>query len=246
VSLDQIWVDLAVDEAWAGFTFRLHFGQNGDLAGLDVRRSGQAAELTATLLQRVPLGALERSARRHIRDTFGPFVEMLGSDSDARRLMVDAGRDRPKNAQVRAVKFARLAVWYVETLDRFDQMDILAKEFDWEVGTVPKMIGIARNEYHFLTPTIKGRSGGSVTTEAYRVLTSNIQEQKWATLSETQRGEILAQNAANRQKADRAHEQYQRGEITHAELELTAYGQNFPRDQAGNVVLNFDEGAENA
>ncbi len=242
-SLDPIWVDLTVADQWHGFTFRLHFARNGDLTGLDVRRSDRAAELTATLLQRVPLGALERSARRHIRETFGPFVELLGSDSHARQAMEDAGRDRPKNAQARAVKFARLAVRYVETLGHFDQLDMLAQEFDWETGTVPKMIGIARNEYHFLTPTIKGRSGGSVTAKAYGVLTRHVLEQKWAALSEAQRAEVMARNAANRVQADRALELYERDEITHAEWELETFGQNFPMDESGNVII--DEENEN-
>jgi hypothetical protein len=139
--------------------------------------------------------------------------------------------------------FARLAVRYVDTLDDPDRVKILADEFHYEAGSIPKLIARARNEYHFLTPTPKGRSGGSVTPKAYALLTSRAMEQRRSMLSKTERSREKARGAANKARADVALARYQRGEIKHSEWELATFGQNFPRDALGNVVLNFDEGS---
>ncbi len=77
-------------------------------------------------LQHVPIGALERAARRHLRDQFDPFVKSLGPASTARHRMTALAHG-PVPSDDRAVRLARLALLYVETLGRHNQIDVLAK-----------------------------------------------------------------------------------------------------------------------
>lgn len=240
-SLKPLWVDLQLPvEEWAGFTFRLSFSDLGSLNGLDVRRSDDASDLTAHLLQRVPLGALERAARRHIRTELDPFIEHLHADSPARaRLLsvIAAGRPNRRDRRESAARLAALAVRYVETLGEPDQMAVLAREFSYEASSIPKLVARARNEHHFLTATTRGRPGGSVTSAAYALLASLAIERRLATSSPAEREAAALSIAASKD----AWARFERGEISHEQWELEAFGESFPRDEHGAVHLNFDE-----
>ena len=65
---------------------------------------------------------------------------------------------------------ARLAQRYVETLDEPRQTGILAEEFHYKPASVAAMIREARNKHKLLTPTTKGRPGGSLTPKALAIL----------------------------------------------------------------------------
>jgi hypothetical protein len=244
-SLDPLWVDLAINsDRWSGYTFRVSFDAAGATTGLDIRRTNAAADLTAVLLQRIPLGAIERAARRHVRQTFEPIIGGLGPESHARRRLEGILlQERPKRRDdaSRAVMMARLAVRYVETLGRHDQLDVLGAEFGYGMTTMPKLIAKARNEYHYLTPTVRGRAGGQVTPEAYSVLTRHVVERRWATLTDEERAAELQQRASTRAKAAEVLERYKAGQITHEEWQAATFGQVFPTDDHGNVVLDFDK-----
>ena len=53
---------------WSGIEFCVGIGLGGELESVLVCRAGRAAPLSAALFQRVPVGALTRVAREHIRD----------------------------------------------------------------------------------------------------------------------------------------------------------------------------------
>jgi len=241
-----MWVDLTVDsEVWAGYGFRLNFDADGELLGIEVGRSGNAADLTAHLLQRVPLGALERKARHHIREILDPFVELLGPESTARRQIVDViSKERPRrsDANERAGMLALLAIFYVETLGRRDQTQMLAERFHYNEATIPKLISTARNEYGFLPPTKRGRPGGSVTPKAYAVAAAYVNTRHLEGLSPDERERHRAEQSASGAQWQEMLSRYQNGEITHAEWEMATFGQTFPRDEAGNIHLNDEEG----
>jgi hypothetical protein len=234
-SLASPWVELVLPaEEWAGYRFRLRFGDDGQLRGVEVHREARASELSAARHQRVPLGTLERTARRHLRDQFDPFIEILGPESTARNQIKNIAQG-PKRPDDRAVRLAELAMRYVETLGDPYQVDILAEEFGCSDSTVPKWIAEARNEYHFLTPTKKGRGGGEVTPAAYQLLA----QMSWNRLSDEQRNAVSSERAASSERAEASLRRYQRGEITHAQWELETFGMNFPRDEHGHIHMNF-------
>jgi hypothetical protein len=235
-----LWIDLTIPgEEWSGYIFRLDFGSLGDLTAVEIRRSGKAQALSAHRLQRVPLGALERAARRHIRSVLNPFLEHLGPGSPTRQRIqeiVRAGRPIQQGDGERQLRLALLALRYVETLGTPTQAETLANEFSYEVSSIPKLIAAARNEYHFLTPTSKGRPGGEVTPRAYSLLIDATIRRNSAALSDEEREALEAQRAAARA----SHERLKAGEITPEQWEQETFGRVFPRDASGNIYLDFD------
>jgi transposase len=171
-SSDPLWIELRHNK-WPGYLFRLTFVK-GQLLGVEVRReSDEARPLTAHLLQRVPLGALEREALRHV-DAF--VTEWLRGHGDARHIDRDleqwyddfdeGSRPRTGAKTERDVRLARLAKRYVETLGDPMQTEIIASEFSYSDSSVAAMVREARTR-HLLTPTPqKGRPGGRLTPKA--------------------------------------------------------------------------------
>jgi hypothetical protein len=173
-----MWTDLAIQEKrWTGYKFRLTF-RDFELARVEIERGDGALPLSAHLHQRVPLGALERAARRHADDTMG---DMLNVQQEAARTTAFPGvRDwhgRPSDADAeRELLLARLAKRYVETLGQRRQARLLAEwsraepsRGHYSESSIAQLIREARKR-GLLTTTRQGRSGGRLTAKARKIL----------------------------------------------------------------------------
>jgi hypothetical protein len=167
------WVEVESSDArWDGYWFRIGFDGLGEVTSVEVHRQSEAPALTARMLQAVPLGAIERTARARIRDwtqswvagrqqqglrTDTPLEDWLRSFEGSRR---DPARD---------IWLAKIADRYVETLGDHQQRESLRQEFavSWEY--VPELIAEARQR-GLLTPTTRGKSGGILTPLAIELL----------------------------------------------------------------------------
>jgi hypothetical protein len=180
-----LWAEARHDD-WPGYVFRLTFA-GGELLGIEVRREDpDAAPLTAHNLQRVPLGALERAVRQNVDIFETLWTELVDSSvglvgdkvittrrvgmSPAVAQWFDTYNEgaNPKSPE-RLLHLARLANRYVETLGEPGQTDILAEEFHYQPSSVSKMVREAR-DCRLLSPTTKGRPGGSLTPRARALL----------------------------------------------------------------------------
>ena len=173
-----MWAEVQ-HSGWPGYVFRLAFTE-GELQGIEVRRDGDdAAPLTAHLLQRVNLGALERAVRQQVNllqdmveSAVGVFDDKVipavkpGASAPVAKWLDDA-RERKLSRERTLAKLARR---YVQTLGEKGQTAILAEEFHYKCSSVAAMIREARNTHKLLTPTTKGRPGGSLTPKALALL----------------------------------------------------------------------------
>ena len=185
-STDPVTVDLVVEtEKWSDYRFRLTF-RSGELLGVEAMRQPGAVSLTAHLLQRLPLGGLERVARAWITDFMADWAEAVQSSAAPMNpnlqswydQFAEAGRVNREDRSERDERIAKLSKRYVETLDFPRQADLLAREFDYSRLSIPKVIAEARRR-GFLTPTIKGRPGGQLTAKTLAILNEQPHARTW-------------------------------------------------------------------
>jgi hypothetical protein len=176
-----MWAEVRHSD-WPGYLFRLTF-RGGQLHSFETRREGDdAAPLSAHLLQRVPLGALERAVREHINAFMAEWRNIR--PEEVQRLFPDREQwfdtfsegERPVDPK-RDLFLATVAKRYVETIGDPDQTLILAEEFDRQESSVAALIREARHKRKLLTPTRKGRAGGELTPKA-RVILGEVPEEK--------------------------------------------------------------------
>ena len=150
-STDPVTVDLVVEtEKWSDYRFRLTF-RSGELLGVEAMRQPGAVSLTAHLLQRLPLGGLERVARAWITDFMADWAEAVQSSAAPMNpnlqswydQFAEAGRVDREDRSERDERIAKLSKRYVETLDFPRQADLLAREFDYSRLSIPKVIAEA-------------------------------------------------------------------------------------------------------
>lgn len=165
----------AVGPAWAGYCFDLGY-LGSSLASINVMRCDDRPEvpaLSARLLQRVPLGQLDRFAQQWMREFFELWND-ANPPTAAHAIFPDPLdwldlRSDPDAGSVQDVKLARLAQRYLETLDKPTWRRILANEFGYSESSVQTMIARARKR-RLLTPVTRGQSGGQLTPKARRLL----------------------------------------------------------------------------
>ncbi len=175
---DPMWMELAIrDRQWTGYKFKLTF-RDFELARVEVDRGDGGKPLSAHLLQRVPLGAIERAARRRADEIMS---ELISAQPEAVRATAFPGsrdwHDRPPDAgDDRELRLARLAKRYVETLGQPQQARLLAEwsraepeRGHYSESSIPQLIREARKR-GLLTATRQGRPGGWLTPSAFRVL----------------------------------------------------------------------------
>jgi hypothetical protein len=169
------------EKRWDGYQFNLTF-RNFELACVEVERAAGAAPLSAQMLQRVPLGGLERAARKQAAQTMTEFINLQPEPARATAFPgARAWHDRSPRAEDskiedREVLLSRLAKRYVETVGQSQQTRLLAEwsradpeRGHYSEGSIPQLIREARKRL-LLTPTRKGKSGGELTPKALVLL----------------------------------------------------------------------------
>lgn len=170
--VQSMWAEVSHSD-WAGYMFRLVF-LGSDLSSIETRRvDDSAAPLRAHLLQRVPLGALERAARQHVDNWMADWAEAVSSSSAPMNPALEKWSktfaDLKPEDMDRDRQLAKWAKKYVETLGHDGQTQILAEAFHYTESSVSRKIREAR-VHGLLTPTTKGRPGGSLTPKAVALL----------------------------------------------------------------------------
>ena len=164
---------------WSGLEFCVGIGLDGELESVLVRRAGRAVPLSAALFRDIPVGALTRVARAHIRG-FKEGWEEWNPPGASELLETDAlleYLDKPAygSDDDRDLRLAQMCRRYLQLHDggRLHPMwkRILASEFPpLKESSVPTTIMRARNKRHLLTPVAPGQSGGELTEKARRLL----------------------------------------------------------------------------
>jgi hypothetical protein len=165
----------------------------GELVGLHVHRVADAAPLGSHLLQRVPLGALDRAGREHVQ----AFLEAWESGRPERALALfpdpadwlDAVADR-KTGREDDERLARLCKRYLELGAKSGWRAILAREFGYDSSSIQTIIGRARRR-RFLTKVPRGRYGGQLTPKALRLLAPPALQSAWERATDEQRTAAL-------------------------------------------------------
>lgn len=164
---DLTWVELEVKQPkWAGYSFKLSY-RAGELAGLEILRSDEADRLAAHLLQRVPLGTLDRAARRHVDGFLTEWSKARNFYTDAEDWL-DAVADPDENHDD-DFDLARLCQRYLELNGDSGWRETLAAEFHYSTSAVQTIIGRARKR-RFLTQVPRGQYGGQLTPKSLRIL----------------------------------------------------------------------------
>jgi hypothetical protein len=163
----RVWLE---SDSWSGYTFVLSYDAGGNLVGLHVHRMSDAAPLSAHLLQRVPLGKLDRAARRCVALFLDAWDRPKGVQSTG-----DIGDHLDRVADPRTLgddeRLAKLCRRYLELDGKSGWRAILAREFGYAPSSIQTIIGRARGR-RFLTRVPRGQYGGDLTPKALRLLTS--------------------------------------------------------------------------
>jgi hypothetical protein len=164
---DPTRIPLAIDrEPWTGFTFWLTYaGVTGELTSIEIRREHDAKRLGAHLLQRVPLGALDRFARCWVEDWRDEWVA-LNPGAPVGWLDAVADTDPARDNDPLLAKLCRR---YLEVCGEPGWRGTLSHEFPWAESSIQTVISRARKR-GFLTKVAQGRAGGQLTPTARRLL----------------------------------------------------------------------------
>ena len=181
---------VADDDRWHGYIFRLSYA-GGEITDLEITRNGDAAPLSAQLLQRVPLGALDRAARRCVED----FLEVWERPEELQVLYPDPldwldavadtnpGRENDK-------RLAELCKRYLDLRGESDWRETLGVEFGYQSTSVQTIIGRARKR-RFLTKVPRGQNGGQLTPKALRLLAPPSMQSAWDQATDERRAAAL-------------------------------------------------------
>lgn len=154
------------DERWDGYVFWLSY-IDAELTGVEIRREHEAATLTAQALQRVPLGALDRVARRCVDDFLSEWYR-LGNEPSPVLESMDAAADTSGERDNDKL-LAELCARYLELNGEPGWRATLAHEFPYSLSSIQTVIARARRR-RFLTSVPRGKSGGRLTPKALRLL----------------------------------------------------------------------------
>lgn len=187
-------VTLTIDAPrWHGVEFVVSIAPDGALAGLlTQRREPDAVALTAALFQRIPVGALVKTAREFLRDFKLDFERLSppAGEPDAVLESLDGpvyGRDEQRDLRLARICRRYLQLHQHGTLNPMWKR-IIATEFDLSESSVPTTIMRARQR-HFLTPVKPGQPGGELTEKARRLLGPS--RSTWDRLSADQQAQEL-------------------------------------------------------
>ncbi len=192
---------------WTGYVFRILF-RLGELSTLTIARDDTAIPLGAGLLQRVPLGAIERCARDWVTET----AEIARRDDPAlgatfaRPVEVESGL-----SMSRQLRLAEVAKAYVDTISDRNQRASLAVKCHASQDHVPNLVREARDA-GLLLPARPGhgRRVGYLSNKARELLGEPPLTTWWEQASEGERAWLrerqMRQEAAALARA--------RGEIT--------------------------------
>ena len=202
-------------ERWTGFRFVLEY-RGPELAAVRVERTDVAGPLTGQLLQKVPLGALDRAAREHVRgfleawDTANPSaaLSMFPDPLDWLDDVAGGGTDDHAGDE----RLARLCQRYLQLQGESDWRETLAQEFHYSRSSVQTIITRARKR-RFLTPVARGQQGGQLTPKALRLLAPAQQRSAWDRATVEQQHAALAREALREQITADLLEQFRDGTI---------------------------------
>jgi hypothetical protein len=189
-------VPLVVDDVrWRGYTFWLSYVA-GELVGLQVHRTAEAKPLAAHLLQRVPLGALDRAARRCVQrfleewERYRPEAlhALYPDPADWLDSVADTNTAREDDE-----KLARFCKRYLELGGREGWRETLAQEGNYAPSSVQTVIARARKR-RFLTKVPRGQYGGQLTPKALRLLAPPKMQSAWERATEDQRGAAIVRD----------------------------------------------------
>jgi hypothetical protein len=218
----SVWLDLVVDEPkWNGYTFRLSYSpRSHELTGLEIQRESEAAPLGAQHLQRVPLGTLDRVARRHVSDFLAFWDEAIPASAhvgDVQSLYPSVMDWLDPVADGRAasdddVRLAQLCRRYIKLDAESGWRETLAHEFNYEPSGIQTIIARARAR-RFLTPVPRGQYGGQLMPKALRLLAPPKRQAAWDRLTTEQRTGALELDRRHRELEAELLEQRQAGLI---------------------------------
>jgi len=156
--IEPTWIELTDGEVF----YRLTFDAGGVLKSFAVETTGPT--LTATLVKNVAVGAIEHAARRIIRDRIGESADSFGEKS----YWLGRVLAKPKT-DAHTLALATVARRYSELVEDDDCYSLVADELSYSRDTVITMVKQARRA-GLLTPTTRGKGGGSLTADGARVL----------------------------------------------------------------------------
>ncbi|MGH2904355.1 MAG: hypothetical protein ACRDK7_12355 [Solirubrobacteraceae bacterium] len=198
----EVVIQVNADQ-WDGYLFRLSYG-GAELTGVAVCRVHDAKPLSAHLLQRVPLGALDRFARRWCGDYLREYTHLNPETSstwlDALDVVSDENTARDNDAML-----AKLCRRYVELVGEPGWRLTLADEFNYSESSIPTIIARARKR-RFLTPVTQGQAGGRLTPKARRLLVTQ-RAPDWAALPEAERQALAVDAIAREERGRRLEEE---------------------------------------
>jgi hypothetical protein len=168
------------DQRWRGYVFTLAY-VGSELTRMEIEREGDTPLLGARILQQVPLGALDRAARRHVEigierlladppRILGPDLSQIVAD------WLDPVAD-PNPAGENDVRLAALCRRYLELDSESGWRETLADEFNYSPSAIPTIVARARKR-RFLTKVARGQYGGQLTPKALRLLMAPEQREQ--------------------------------------------------------------------
>lgn len=212
---DTTTVELRDTERWPGYDFTLVYA-NREIVRFEIRREGSSEPLTAQLLQRIPLGALDRAAKAAVEEFLGENDRL--NPQQALVLYpnpldwLDEIAHPPATDREHDVMLARLCERYLELNGRPGWREILARQFPYEASSIQTIIGRARRR-RFLTPVPRGQFGGQLTPKARRLLAPPKMESAWERATEEMRTAALERERLRDRIANDLLTAYQAGDL---------------------------------
>jgi hypothetical protein len=162
--IEPAWVEFDQDD----LRFKVTFNADGTVRALQIETTNSArTPITATMLRSVNSGAIEATARRFLDERIGAFADAVLSETPfLAKQWLDAS-SRMTEAHLQSL--ARVARAYADTVGQPGWLATIAEEQGLSMGTVTKMVKDARIA-GLLTPTTRGKAGGSLTLQGAQIL----------------------------------------------------------------------------
>jgi hypothetical protein len=166
------------DPRWELYRMHITFDFFGTTVDLRIERQNttrgpQPPVLTSRLLQSLSLPSIEQLGREAAAQRMRKFIQFNRGSAPllvSEHLIGQMDTKRPSRRDPdRDLLLSRIAARYVETIGNRRQRGILSKEFRVKNDYVPDLVREARDR-GLLTPTKRGRGGGSLTQRAMTLI----------------------------------------------------------------------------
>ena len=200
----QHWVELTDDR----FVFRVTFNGDGRLRAFSIETmDADSSPIHTRALRSVSIPEVERAARAAIGSRISAVAKGFSGVSTVEQEWLLAGTSEKHLADL-----AKVAHLYANSIGQKGWAGDVACELGYSSDTVTKMVKEAR-KVGLLTPTTRGRSGGSVTDLGWEILARDSIQDAWDEASSSDRERIL-----ERDRQFRAlHNELDTGQITGAQ-----------------------------